>query len=86
MSPVFAHGQLRLYLLALLNEGPRHGYEVIQDLDLENASHRTTGAPKLLVEINDEMIAAERRYIAAASVAEITDSTAELALPAAPRT
>ena len=33
MSPVFAHGQLRLYLLSLLNEGPRHGYEVIQDLE-----------------------------------------------------
>jgi DNA-binding PadR family transcriptional regulator len=33
MSPVFGHGQLRLYLLALLNEGPRHGYEVIQDLE-----------------------------------------------------
>ncbi|MEP6797973.1 MAG: PadR family transcriptional regulator, partial [Lapillicoccus sp.] len=33
MSPVFAHGQLRLYLLALLSEGPRHGYEVIQDLE-----------------------------------------------------
>ncbi len=33
MSPVFAHGQLRLYLLALLEEGPRHGYEVIQDLE-----------------------------------------------------
>ena len=33
MSPVFAHGQLRLYLLALLDEGPRHGYEVIQDLE-----------------------------------------------------
>ncbi len=32
MSPVFAHGQLRLYLLALLADGPRHGYEVIQDL------------------------------------------------------
>jgi transposase-like protein len=45
---------------------------------------RLVGA--LLVEINDEMIAAERRYIAAASVAELTDSTAELALPAAPRT
>ena len=30
---VFAHGQLRLYLLALLNEGPRHGYEVIRDLE-----------------------------------------------------
>ena len=45
---------------------------------------RLVGA--LLVEINDEMIAAERRYIAAASVAELTDGTAELALPAAPRT
>ena len=45
---------------------------------------RLVGA--LLVEINDEMIAAERRYIAAASVAELTDNTAELALPAAPRT
>lgn len=33
MSPVFAHGQLRLYLLALLSEGPRHGYEVILDLE-----------------------------------------------------
>ena len=33
MSPVFAHGQLRLYLLSLLDEGPRHGYEVIQDLE-----------------------------------------------------
>jgi DNA-binding PadR family transcriptional regulator len=33
VSPVFAHGQLRLYLLALLEEGPRHGYEVIQDLE-----------------------------------------------------
>ena len=33
MSPVFAHGQLRLYLLTLLNEGPRHGYEVIQELE-----------------------------------------------------
>lgn len=33
MSPVFAHGQLRLYLLSVLDEGPRHGYEVIQDLE-----------------------------------------------------
>jgi putative transposase len=45
---------------------------------------RLVGA--LLVEINDEMIAAERRYIAAASVAELTDYPGELALPAAPRT
>lgn len=45
---------------------------------------RLVGA--LLVEINDEMIAAERRYIAAASVADLTDNPTELALPAAPRT
>lgn len=30
MSPVFAHGRLRLYLLKLLAESPRHGYEVIR--------------------------------------------------------
>ncbi|GGL18491.1 hypothetical protein Sme01_72680 [Sphaerisporangium melleum] len=30
MSPVFAHGRLRLYLLKLLEESPRHGYEVIR--------------------------------------------------------
>ncbi len=45
---------------------------------------RLVGA--LLVEINDEMIAAERRYIAAASVADLSDKPGELALPAAPRT
>ncbi len=32
MAPVFAHGQLRLYLLAMLESGPRHGYELIQAL------------------------------------------------------
>ena len=45
---------------------------------------RLVGA--LLVEINDEMIAAERRYIAAASVADLTTDSIELSLPAAPRT
>lgn len=32
MSPVFSHGDLRLYLLNLLDEGPRHGYDLIQAL------------------------------------------------------
>jgi DNA-binding PadR family transcriptional regulator len=32
MTPVFAHGNLRLYLLSLLAESPRHGYELIQAL------------------------------------------------------
>src|SRR6266571_2008503 len=30
MTPVFRHGRLRLYLLKLLDEAPRHGYEVIR--------------------------------------------------------
>ncbi|WP_390623369.1 PadR family transcriptional regulator [Subtercola endophyticus] len=32
MSTVFGHGDLRLYLLKLLAEQPRHGYELIQEL------------------------------------------------------
>jgi DNA-binding PadR family transcriptional regulator len=38
MTPVFSHGDLRLYLLSLLDEGPRHGYDIIQAL-----SDRTGG-------------------------------------------
>ena len=33
MSPVFAHGRLRLYLLKLLDDGPKHGYELIRLLE-----------------------------------------------------
>lgn len=33
MAPVFGHGRLRLYLLKLLDESPRHGYELIRLLE-----------------------------------------------------
>jgi DNA-binding PadR family transcriptional regulator len=33
MTPVFSHGRLRLYLLKLLDESPRHGYDVIRLLE-----------------------------------------------------
>ncbi|MDT5034913.1 MAG: hypothetical protein QOE03_98 [Micromonosporaceae bacterium] len=33
MSAVFSHGRLRLYLLTLMSEGPRHGYELIRLLE-----------------------------------------------------
>lgn len=33
MSPVFGHGDLRLYLLHALDEKPRHGYELIRLLE-----------------------------------------------------
>ncbi|GAA4364471.1 PadR family transcriptional regulator [Paeniglutamicibacter cryotolerans] len=32
MAPVFAHEALRLYLLSLLNDGPKHGYELMRAL------------------------------------------------------
>ncbi|QAY59867.1 PadR family transcriptional regulator [Microbacterium protaetiae] len=32
MTPVFSHGDLRLYLLKLLDEQPRHGYDLIHAL------------------------------------------------------
>jgi len=32
-SPVFGHGRLRLYLLKLLDESPRHGYDIIRALE-----------------------------------------------------
>jgi DNA-binding PadR family transcriptional regulator len=32
VTPVFGHGHLRLYLLSLLAESPKHGYELIQAL------------------------------------------------------
>lgn len=37
MSAVFSHGRLRLYLLKLLADGPKHGYELIRSL--ENTFH-----------------------------------------------
>jgi DNA-binding PadR family transcriptional regulator len=33
VSPVFSHGRLRLYLLKLLDESPRHDYDVIRLLE-----------------------------------------------------
>jgi DNA-binding PadR family transcriptional regulator len=32
MTPVFSHGDLRLYILSLLAEAPRHGYDLMQAL------------------------------------------------------
>lgn len=33
MTSVFSHGRLRLYLLRLLDDGPKHGYELIRLLE-----------------------------------------------------
>jgi transposase-like protein len=64
--------------------GAQRRTDVVQIFPNTESVIRLVGA--LLVEINDEMIAAERRYIAAASVAAVLEDNDRLpSLPAAPR-
>lgn len=44
MTPVFAHGHLRLYLLSLLDASPKHGYELIQALENQSGGTYTPSA------------------------------------------
>lgn len=57
MSPVFSHGDLRLYLLNLLDEGPRHGYDIIQALSDRTGGTYTPSAGTIyprLAKLEDE--------------------------------
>ncbi|MEU4642194.1 PadR family transcriptional regulator [Micromonospora sp. NPDC023814] len=44
MTAVFSHGRLRLYLLRLLDDGPKHGYELIRLLEERFLGHYAPSA------------------------------------------
>ena len=68
-----------------LNREIKRRTDVVQIFPNPESVIRLVGA--LLVEMNDEMLAADRRYIAEASVAALYDNDQEVtSLPAAPRT
>lgn len=57
MTPVFSHGELRLYLLSLLDEEPRHGYDIIQALSDRTGGTYTPSAGTIyprLAKLEDE--------------------------------
>jgi DNA-binding PadR family transcriptional regulator len=77
MSPaVFGHGQMRLYLLRLLDEQPRHGYELIQALEQRFGGTYVPSAgtiyPRLAKLVEDGLIT--KREDGRRSVYDITDA------------
>ena len=82
MSPVFAHGDLRLYLLKLLEERARHGYDLIRLLEDRFLGLYTPSAgtvyPRLTALEEDGLVAHE--MIDGRKVYRLTDAgRAELA-------
>ncbi|WP_400997101.1 helix-turn-helix transcriptional regulator [Agromyces sp. GXQ0307] len=74
--PVFAHGNLRLYLLALLEEQPRHGYELIQALSERFGGTYSPSAGTIyprLAKLEEEGLVTKRTD-GRKSVYEITDA------------
>lgn len=80
MSPaVFGHGHLRLYLLSLLDEQPRHGYELIQALEQRFGGTYVPSAgtiyPRLAKLVDEGLIT--KREDGRRSVYDITDAGRE---------
>ncbi|MGO1769313.1 MAG: PadR family transcriptional regulator [Microbacterium sp.] len=57
MPPVFSHGDLRLYLLHLLADSPRHGYDIMQAVSERTGGTYTPSAGTIyprLAKLEDE--------------------------------
>lgn len=64
MPPVFSHGDLRLYLLSLLDETPLHGYGIIQALSERTGGTYTPSAGTIyprLAKLEDEGLVTKTR-------------------------
>ena len=76
MAPVFSHGDLRLYLLSLLDEGPRHGYDIMQALADRTGGTYTPSAGTIyprLAKLEEEGLVT-KRVDGRKTVYEITDA------------
>jgi DNA-binding PadR family transcriptional regulator len=82
MTAVFSHGRLRLYLLKLLDDGPKHGYELIRLLEDRFHGHYAPSAGTIYPRLTRMEAEGQVRHTAAGGrkVYEITASgRAELA-------
>lgn len=76
MPPVFSHGDLRLYLLSLLDEKPMHGYGIIQALGERTGGTYTPSAGTIyprLAKLEDEGLVTKTQD-GRTAVYEITDA------------
>ncbi|KAB5606029.1 PadR family transcriptional regulator [Bifidobacterium jacchi] len=81
-TPIFAHGQMRLYLLSMLAESPMHGYELMQAIEqrFDGAYVPSAGTiyPRLAKLADDGLIT--RETVGRKTIYAITDKgRAELA-------
>lgn len=76
MAPVFSHGDLRLYLLNLLDEGPRHGYDIMQALADRTGGTYTPSAGTIYPRLSklEEEGLVTKRVDGRKTVYEITDA------------
>lgn len=76
MAPVFSHGDLRLYLLSLLDEKPLHGYGIMQALSERTGGTYTPSAGTIyprLAKLEEEGLVTKTKD-GRTAVFEITDA------------